>query len=951
MIRFSTKQIPTIYKDDFALILKSIREVNKVLKYEDELYDVWQASPFIRQVCISQPIWLEKLIDKQELNCEFDVKIYKERLFQIFSQIRDIDDFKKLLRRIRAAEYARIAWRDLQEYASVKQTLTELSLFAQCCLEGVLDWCYEWLKAQPGTTDFERSLQKRIVIFSLGKLGGGELNFSSDVDLVFAYSQDTKHTQEEGAQAAIFYLKIVQNFIKVVSEQTEDGFVFRVDTRLRPFGNSGTLIPTLTAIEQYFQSHGRDWERYAWIKARVIVDNFDEGREFLKDVEPFLYRRYLDYGAVQSLRAMKELVDVKARQSASVINVKIGQGGIREIEFIAQMFQLIYGGKDHKLRICATLKVITYLGELELLTKTNVTDLVSAYNFLRKVENGLQLRNDQQVHTLPKNNKEQSNLAYLLGFHSWEDFVTKYELHTSNVNKVFRSLLQINDMDDSETAEAIKEFTYFWQQIDDKDYCLNILDKYTKDAPNIYDHLRVFSQTVVVQQLTSLARKRLDEFVPLFLSNALMLEDPSLIIDRFLIILKKIVQRSTYISLLIENQNKLNKLFKLIEASSWVAQYVSTHPILLDEILRMDSDYEPPSIMQMKNQLIMHLRSVNNDLEKYMEGLREFKNAQLLQIAAADIAENYPTMRVSDHLSWLAEICITSAIDRAFQDLIVKYGKPKCLLNSRIFEPELLVIEYGKLGGLELGYGSDLDIIFLHNSSGDACETIGQKKLGNEVFFTRLVQRAIHLLTTVTSAGKVFEVDTRLRPYGESGAIVSSVSAFERYLENEAWLWEKQALIRARPLSRDSNLTIEFKQIRKKILCQVRDITEVRNSIMEMREKILAERNGASDKKFNIKKDKGGLIDIEFIVQYYVLSYAHKYPSLVTYTDNVRILDACAESGLIDRSIVEDLKSTYLMYRKHLNQLNLRLLPHLVDESVFSKERSVIQNYWASLLH
>ena len=448
-----------------------------------------------------------------------------------------------------------------------------------------------------------------------------------------------------------------------------------------------------------------------------------------------------------------------------------------------------------------------------------------------------------------------------------------------------------------------------------------------------------------------MARKRLDEFIPIFLINTLKLSDPDSVIDRFLAILKKIVQRSTYISLLIENQNKLNKLFALIEISPWIAQYVSTHPILLDELLRVDNSYEPPSMLQMQKQLDTYCQSSSNDLEKYMEGLREFKHAQLLQIAAADIAENFPIMKVSDHLSWLAETCLNSAIIRAKQDLTEKYGKPICAKDGNHFEPELLVIEYGKLGGLELGYGSDLDIVFIHNSIGDFCETNGEKKLGNDVFFTRLVQRTIHFMSTATSAGKVFEVDIRLRPYGESGAIVSSISAYEKYLENEAWLWEKQALIRARPLSENNILSKEFSRIRKKILCQQREIDEVRKSIIEMREKISTEHGSKEDKKFNIKKDKGGLVDIEFIVQFYVLSYAHEYNQLCAYTDNIRILNACSASKLIDEKITEDLKSIYLNYRKHLHQLNLRLLPEAVEENVFAKERSVIQEYWASLLH
>ena len=952
MLRLSSDQVPTGFEDEFNSMLEIMESEDEFLKLKPEILAVWVASPFIKRVCISQPTWLKNLVNNQDLHTDFDRSNYEERIKTIISQAHDLPELQKLLRQLRTAEYARIAWRDLQGYASVKQILHELSLFAECCLSGVLNWCFDWLKTLPRTTEYERSLQNRVVIFALGKLGGKELNFSSDVDLVFAYSDDVVQTQEQQAATAKFYLKLVQLVIRVVGEQTEDGFVFRVDTRLRPFGNSGTLIPTFSAIEQYFQTHGRDWERYAWIKANVIAGDIEVGRRFLAEVTPFIYRRYLDYGAVQSLRSMKELVDVKARQNTTKVDVKIGQGGIREIEFIAQMFQLIYGGRDQNLRIRSTIDVLNYLKKLKMLSNENISDLVSAYIFLRKVENGLQLQNDQQTHQLPKDEQDKNHFAYLIGTDNWDEFYCEYKKHTSNVNAVFSSLLQTNEAGYPSESDEFKDFVYLWQQIDDKQYCINILEKFSlKDAQSIYERLRIFSQANVVQQLVPLARKRLDEFIPIFLSNILELDNPDLVIDRFLAILKKIVQRSTYISLLIENQNKLNKLFTLLEISPWIAQYVSTHPILLDEILRMDNSYELPSVPLLQKQLDTYIQSSSDDLEKYMEGLREFKHAQLLQIAAVDIAENFPIMKVSDHLTWLAETCLNSAIIRANKDLSEKYGKPICIMDGESYVPELLIIEYGKLGGLELGYGSDLDIVFVHNSRGKSCETDGELRLGNDVFFTRLVQRAIHLMTTITSAGKVFEVDIRLRPYGESGPIVSSIAAYENYLENEAWLWEKQALIRARPLNVNSSLADEFYRIRKNVLCQKRDIGVVRNSIIEMREKILSEHGSKEEKIFDIKKDNGGLIDIEFIVQFYVLSYAHEYDELCTYTDNVRILEACSESKLIDKKITDELKSIYLKYRKYLHQLNLRLLPQTVEEHEFKNERSIIQKYWTSLLH
>ncbi|MEJ2116088.1 MAG: bifunctional [glutamate--ammonia ligase]-adenylyl-L-tyrosine phosphorylase/[glutamate--ammonia-ligase] adenylyltransferase, partial [Gammaproteobacteria bacterium] len=450
------------------------------------------------------------------------------------------------------------------------------------------------------------------------------------------------------------------------------------------------------------------------------------------------------------------------------------------------------------------------------------------------------------------------------------------------------------------------------------------------------------------------ARARLDRFMPIFLQQLYQLENSKIVFDRFLNILKKIVQRSTYISLLIENKNKLSKIFRLVEINPWAAQYIATHPLLLDEILCMDESYEPPSMIEMQQQCLISTKDSNNDLEKYMQQLREFKHSQVIQIAAADIVENYPIMKVSDHLSWLAETCISNAVRYAYHDLIKKYGEPNCELNNHAYTPEVLIVEYGKLGGLELGYDSDLDVVFLHNSVGVNCETSGgrvdrNKKIHNDIFFTRLVQRTIHILSTVTSAGKVFETDLRLRPHGESGPIVSSINAYENYLMKEAWLWEHQALVRARAITDSQELNNKFVNIRQNIICQSRKVRDVQTSIIEMRNKMMDAHKSSSKSGLNLKKEVGGIIDIEFIVQFLVLSYSSNNPQICEYTDNVRILDACAEVGLLERQNAEELKEIYLKFREYMHQQSLKLLPESQDMSIFTEERNVVQKIWTSL--
>ncbi len=922
---------------------------------KSEVISLCYASPFIKRVCISQPEWLSALFSEGALKQNYSFDEYRRLLKPAFDA-DNIEVLQQELRKLRTANFARIAWRDLQQYASVQQTLIELSIFAEICLQGTLLWCFEWLRSRSNACEFVQNLPQNIVVFALGKLGGGELNFSSDVDIVFACVDQDIYTQEQAAKATDFYLKVIQLFIKVLTEQTKDGFVFRVDTRLRPFGESGTLLPSFSSIDQYFQTHGRDWERYAWMKARVVAGDMSKGEQFLHEITPFIYRRYLDYGAMQSLREMKLLIDKKARLNFDKEDLKIGFGGIREIEFITQMFQIIHGGKNLSLQVQSTLDALQQLKNQGLLSSDWVNDLTAAYLFLRKAENALQLREDQQVHVLPTSSEHKSHYAYLVNKHNWEEFYTEYTRHAKNVNELFQSILNVND-DAQDAQPGSIEIENVWKQIDEKEYCLEILTKnFKQNADYLFTHLKKFHDSSRVKKLIPVARNRLDSFIPIFLQELKEFDEPIPVFDRFLNILKQIILRSTYISLLIENKNKLSAVFSLIQASPWISKYLSTHPLLLDEVLSMDSAYEPPSFIAMQNQLNLMLQDEELDLERFMQVLREFKHSQVIQIAAMDVVESFPIMKVSDHLSWLAEVCINSAVQYANEELKVKYGTPQCVLDGKVCMPELLIVEYGKLGGLELGYGSDLDVVFLHTSRGEHCETSGSetngsKKIHNDIFFTRLVQRAIHILTTVTSNGKVFEMDLRLRPHGESGPIATSIHAYENYLMNDAWIWEHQALVRARPVKNNPILVEKFSTIRKKVLCIKRNIEDVRSSVLEMRNKMLSANKSDSNSVFNVKKDVGGIIDIEFMVQFLVLSHAHKFPQICEYTDNVRILESCAEAGLIDSSDNSILKEIYLKYRKYLHQVSLQMSSDFAELDKFNSERQVVQKYWASLLH
>ena len=441
MQNIPTDQKRELFEHSFSSMLALLDDSQLLLQHKEEIFKVWYLSPFVKHVCLTQPRWLHNLFKHQALQTNYSKEKYIHLIESSIKQSITHEELQKQLRLLRTSEYARIAWRDIQNYTSVEQTLSELSCFADVCISKTLDWCFESEKQSVRNSEFLRMLPQNIIVFALGKLGGSELNFSSDVDLVFAYTSDDQLSQEDTSTAYTLYLKIIQRFIKILTEQTEDGFVFRVDTRLRPFGNSGTLLPSISAMDQYFQTHGRDWERYAWIKARVVAGNFSAGEKFLNDLIPFIYRRYMDYGSIESLREMKKLVDKKAMQTSAEQDIKIGKGGIREVEFSVQMFQLIYAGKDRRLRNKTTLGTLHILKEVGKLSIEKIEQLIDAYLFLRKVENGVQIYSDQQTHKLPKDQDKRSILSIFMNENSWTEFYNDYLNHTSQVNSIFQELL------------------------------------------------------------------------------------------------------------------------------------------------------------------------------------------------------------------------------------------------------------------------------------------------------------------------------------------------------------------------------------------------------------------------------------------------------------------------------------------------------------------------------
>ncbi len=911
---------------------------------------VFAFSNFAADGCTRDPAMLVDLIESGDITRRYPGDEYHLKLEPMLSGAADEKTLCRLLRRYRRRELVRIAWRDLSGWADLSQTVSDLSAFADACLENTLNTLYQWQCRDHGTPTATDGSKQRLAILGLGKLGARELNFSSDVDLIFVYPKagDTRGAKKSMSNDE-FFSRLCRRLIKVIGRPTADGFVFRVDTRLRPFGENGPLAMDFEAMEQYYQQQGREWERYALIKARVVAGDKDAGAFLLDRLHPFIYRRYLDYSVFESLREMKQMIALEVRRKDMENNVKLGAGGIREIEFFGQVFQLIRGGVNPALQNTGILKVLKTLA-VECHIPQEVSDeLINAYVFLRNTENRLQAFSDQQTHKLPADDHNQLRLALSMGFPDTESFKTALKNHRKIVHGHFQMLLESGDTDDrqkntEDPSQVIWRNPPAGQQAE---IMLNAIGyDHSDEVIKLLDYLKNDPET---RALSSRGRRRLDQLVPRFLKEIGTCENPLITLRRIIDLIKTIERRTSYLALLLENPTALSHLVKLSAASPWIASFLALHPVLLDELLDPRTLYLPPEKIEMKNALRRRLGQVPiDDLEYQIEQLCIFKQIHVLRVAAADVSGTLPLMRVSDYLSAIAESILTEVVDLAWNHLVSKHGTPVCRLDNKRCLKGFVVIAYGKLGGLELGYGSDLDLVFLHaGRTGE--QTHGKEKtIDSAQFFNRLGQRVIHILTSHTRAGKAYEIDMRLRPSGSSGILVSHIEAFGNYQFEDAWTWEHQALIRARPICGDSILAKKFETIRKEVLARPRFREKLTTEVVDMREKMRKELMKPEKGIFDLKQDTGAIVDIEFLVQYLVLLNSHKYAGLLKWTDNVRLIQSLIETGTMDEITAHVLKHAYLIYRAAAHQLSLQEKPAKVPREKFHRLQKRVAEIWKS---
>jgi glutamate-ammonia-ligase adenylyltransferase len=917
-------------------------------EFIEQLKAVLALSPFCMQVLQRDAEFVQVL--PEWLSRDVDSIDYRASLAEQLATCNDEPQGLRVLRKTRNREMFYIAWRDFLGLWDVEPSLTQLSELAESLIVEAYNWQYTLCCNLWGTPVDEQGVPQPMLVIGMGKLGGGELNFSSDIDLIFTYPENG---ETQGARRSIanaqFFTRLGQRVIKALDQQTFDGFCYRVDMRLRPFGESGPLVMSFSALEDYYQEQGRDWERYAMVKARVMgKEMYPQYQSLRKMLRPFVFRRYIDFSAIQSLRRMKGMIRSEVRRRGLTDNIKLGAGGIREIEFIAQVFQLIRGGREPQLRERGLLITLKAIDDLQLLDDGQATQLADSYRFLRRLENLLQALEDKQTQTLPQDDLNRSRLSYAMGYDDWSQLSAAVSDNMLQVHSVFEQL--IGDEEEDSDVAVPRHFAEMWDNAADSELVISVIesDLGHPAAESLTRTIIEFKQELSKRTLGPRGREVLNHLMPKLFEKAFSNADVEFGLPRVLHVLNRISTRTTYLELLDEHPGALSQLVRLCTASPMISELLGKYPILLDELLDPAHLYNPVELSSYKRELRDFLARIpQDDMEQQMEGLRQFKQVCILRIAAADIAGALPVMKVSDHLTSLAEAIVDAVVHQAWLQLSEKYGEPSHLAQRD--GKGFAVIGYGKVGGWELGYNSDLDIVFLHDSPLDSY-TDGKKEIDARQFYLRLAQRIIHIFSVRTASGILYEVDTRLRPSGASGLLVSPTEAFLEYQLQEAWTWEHQALVRTRMIYGDEPLQNAFTDIRQQVLCQVRDSNKLRKDVVDMRVKMRDHLGGKKTGRFMLKQDPGGITDVEFIAQFLVLNLAHKHPELVTWSDNVRIFETLAQLDIFTQTQQQALNLAYTELRDEIHHRNLLNQDADVDEARFTEHREVIKTAWKQWL-
>ena len=842
-------------------------------------------------------------------------------------QIKDEISLNKSLRKLRQQVIANIILRDLNKLCHLDEVLSSVTMLAEITLTHAHQFHFNSLKAIHGSPIGLNSEEQQLSIVGMGKLGGSELNVSSDIDLIFTYPEEGDTEGNESISNQSFFIKLGKKIISSIHDITEDGFVFRVDMQLRPFGSEGQIACSYQMLEDYYQKYGREWERYAWVKGRVVVG---PQIELNKIIDPFVYRKYLDYGALNSMRDLKAQIQNDVNKRGIQENIKLGRGGIRKIEFIAQVYQLIRGGQDKALRLKSLLPTLNILKDKNLLSTEGVKALTEAYRFLRNLEHRLQYMEDMQTQELPKSDENKSRVARSMQYENWDLFYRDLESHRENVelyfDEVFKETIKDEDSPQLNLTKALWNSTL---RLEDANTQLESLGfKLPDETYQVIDGLKHSSRYLYLPEAS---RQRFDLLMPLIINEVSLTSDSHSTLIRMISVIESICRRASYLAMLTENPSALKILIKLSEASPWLTQYLIQHPILIDELLDINHFYTKPDFLALKEKLQKDLLDAKGDIEQQMNIMRNIKHATVFKLAALEVIGDVSVENLSDYLTELADLLIE-------ETLILVWGH---MYPDQNDPPKFAVIAYGKFGGKEMSYTSDLDIVFIYDDNRD----------GMTEKYARFAQRINSWLNTYTSSGVLYEIDLALRPDGASGLLVSSIDAFKDYQSKRAWTWEHQAISRARFCAGDIGVGNQFEKIRLDILETQRDLNKLKKEVVDMREKML-EKHKVDHEDFDLKQDRGGIIDIEFIVQYFVLAFSSSNKEITHNIGNIGLLNLFSEKDLMDSLIAKKLISAYRIYRELQHQLGLEAkLDGKVKHSDVANHPAEVVSIWKAVLN
>ncbi len=882
----------------------------------EQYSEQWET--FVAQYPLSHPLPqdLHLMLDNLVTQCQSETE-----------QLSKLRQFKHLA-------MAHITHRDLYHEQSIQQSVQQVSQVADATILCAYSMAYQQISQRYGEPMGSYGKQ-HLYILGMGKLGGNELNFSSDIDLIFAYPETGEFSERRKPfEYQQFFTKVAQKLIYLLDHTTLDGQVWRVDMRLRPLGDSGPLVMPFSAIEEYYQSQGRSWERYAMLKARILNAQDDYSNQLSDILQPFIYRRYVDFSVLDSLREMKRNIAQEYRRRQLSDNIKLGRGGIREVEFLVQCCQLIYGGRHKDLQTASLQNAMQHITEHQILPSSVTSELERDYWILRTVEHRLQQYNNQQTQTLPQDTQHKTILAKQLGFASWAETYEYIQQVSHRIHAHFRLFIQDEDEPNTEQHNAYQDIWELALSVEEMTTICTSIDIALAEQL-IHD-----KNTAKLWQLGERGARILNALCPLFIkpiSEYSGREQVPVWCSVFHL-LQAVSKRTAYLELMLENHNVREQVLLFCNKSTWVIEQLCQFPVLLDELIHpqylQHSEYDMAGWRTDYQAQLQHalLRIEPNDVEGQIQALRQFKLAQMLRIAAADILDVLPIAHVSDKLTLLAETILARVVNDAWHHVTARYGM---LPNTTEQNTGLVIIGYGKLGGIELSYRSDLDLVCLFDRPKDAV-TDGKKSLSAVEFYTKFVQRIMHLMHTKTLLGDLYECDLRLRPSGNSGLLVSSFETFLNYQQTEAWVWEHQALLRARPVYGEMHSCAKFADIRNQILSRPRDAKKLAADVLNMRLKM----------REHLKaKDKGVMADIEFLTQYWCLANAHQYPNIINYSDNIRQLEALCEANIIPETTAQQLTQSYLTWRHHQHHMSIQR-SQVHDDTTLGFLQDAVQKIW-----